>query len=334
MMSLSDQGGERMYEWHRLIQLIIGEIDECIRRRDDEALTLRSLAQKLGYSGFHMTKQFRSVTGMSLREYLRARRLAFALVEVRDTQRRLLDIALDYGFSSHEAFTRAFRREYGVTPAAYRRKPVAVVLRTRIMPFDRYVFGMGEIGMIKSSGKINVYFTTIAAHRLLYIRNAVSNGYWDFWQHHANIPGQDCHTVCGLLDSIPGKLDDMGSGNISSGAGHIMAYESSPEGGSFPCYPVPRFECYGVRLPADYEGPVPEGMLLRDVAEGAYIVFEHGPFDYEQENRTVEFLIDAAQEAFDWDSSEFVFDEAPGRMSYFYHDCERYWKELWPVRKR
>lgn len=323
-----------MYEWHRQLTIIIHEIDECIRRKDDEALTLRSLAARLGYSDFHMTKQFKAIIGMPLRTYLRARRLAFALVEVRDTDRRLLDIALDYGFSSHEAFTRAFRREYGVSPVAYRRKPVAVVLRTRITPFDRYAFGMGEIGMLQSPAHINVYFTTIPAHKLLYIRNPKSNGYWDFWQVHGGIPGQDYHTVCGLLDSIPGKLDDMGTGDSSSGAGHVMAYESSPEGGSFPCYPVPRFECYGVRLSADYDGPVPEQLLLRDVPEAEYIVFEHGPFDYDQENRSVEFMIDDAQEAFDWSASDYMFDDTPGRMSYFYHDPARYWKELWPVCKR
>ena len=108
-----------MYEWHRQIQIIINEIDACIRRRDDETLTLHWLAQLRGYSDFHMTKQFRAITGLSLREYLRARRLAFALVEVRDTRRRLLDIALDYGFSSHEAFTRAFKAEYGISPRAF-----------------------------------------------------------------------------------------------------------------------------------------------------------------------------------------------------------------------
>lgn len=53
---------------------------------------------------------------MQLRDYLRRRRLAFALREVRDSERSLLDIALDYGFSSHEAFTRAFKDAYGVTP--------------------------------------------------------------------------------------------------------------------------------------------------------------------------------------------------------------------------
>ena len=173
-----------MYEWHRQIQTIIDEIDACIRRRDDEALTLHALAARLGYSDFYMTRQFRAITGLSLRTYLRARRLAFALAEVRDTERRLLDIALDYGFSSHEAFTRAFRAEYGVTPADYRKRPVAVALRTRITAFDRYAFGMEEIGMMKTDGKINIYFTSIPAHRFLYLRNNVSNGYWDFWQHH------------------------------------------------------------------------------------------------------------------------------------------------------
>lgn len=323
-----------MYEWHRQIQTIIEAIDASIRRRDDEALTLSNLARKLGYSDFHMTKKFHEITGLSLREYLRARRLAFALREVRDTDRRLIDIAVDYGFSSHEAFTRAFKAEYGVTPAAYRKKPVAVVLRTRIAAFDRYAFGMEEIGMISSDGKINIYFTTIPAHRFLYIRNNVSNGYWDFWQHHEKIPGQECHTVCGLLDSIPGKLDDMGSGDISSGAGQIMAYEAAEDGGKFDCYPVPRWECYGCRVPADYAGPVPEQMRLRDVPEGEYIVFEHGPFDYEQENRSVEFAIDKAWDEFDWNATDYEFDPTMGRMYYFYHDTERYWKEIWPVRRK
>ena len=323
-----------MYEWHRQIQAMIEEIDASIRRRDDESLTLHALAHQLGYSDFHMTKKFHEITGLPLRTYLRARRLAFALWEVRDTERRLLDIALDYGFSSHEAFSRAFKAEYDVSPASYRRKPVAVVLRTRIAAFDRYAFGMEEISMKTSSGQINVYFTTIPAHKFLYIRNNVSNGYWDFWQHHATIPGQDCDTICGLIDSIPGKLDDMGTGDISSGAGQIMAYEAAPDGGKFDCYPVPRWECYGCRVPVDYDGPVPEQMLLRDVPEGEYIVFEHGPFDYETECRSVEFAIDAAWEKFDWRDTDYEFDPTMGRMYYFYMDPAHCWKELWPVRRK
>lgn len=105
-----------MYEWLRQIQLIVNEIDGCIKTHSDDALTLRSLSARLGYSEFYTTRKFREISGMQFREYLRRRRLAFALKEVRDGEKSFLEIALDHGFSSHEAFTRAFKAAYGVTP--------------------------------------------------------------------------------------------------------------------------------------------------------------------------------------------------------------------------
>lgn len=164
----------------------------------EETLTLQRLSRDMGYSAYHTTRKFREIAGMPLRDYLRRRRLAFALKEVRDSHRTLLDIAVDYGFSSHEAFTRAFKALYGVTPGVYRRDPRPVVLRTKIHPFDRYAFGMGEIGMIKSEQGVKTYFVTIPAHRYLHLRNYESNGYWDFWEKQSTVPGGDCATVCGL----------------------------------------------------------------------------------------------------------------------------------------
>lgn len=209
-----------MYEWRRQIQQIVDEIDGCIRSHDDAALTLRSLSRTLGYSEYYTTRKFREISGMQLRDYLRRRRLAFALREVRDSERSLLGIALDYGFSSHEAFTRAFKDAYGVTPSAYRAAPRPVVLRTKIHPFDRYFLGLGEIGMATSKDGVKTYFVTIPAHKFLHIENRESNGYWDFWQKQALIPGQDCETICGLLESIRGKLDDDGG----EYAGQVMGY--------------------------------------------------------------------------------------------------------------
>ena len=99
-----------MAQWHRNIQDIITIIDACIRTQQDEALTLRALAQKLGYSEYYTSRKFRALAGMTLRDYLRLRRLAFALRDVRDTDRSLLDIAVQYGFSSNEAFAHTFRK--------------------------------------------------------------------------------------------------------------------------------------------------------------------------------------------------------------------------------
>lgn len=105
-----------MREWHRQVQNIVEEIDACIKIKTDEALTLEHLSRTLGYSEFYLSRKFREISGMQFRDYLRYRRLAFALKEVRDTEKGLLDIALDYGFSSHQAFSQAFKAAYGVTP--------------------------------------------------------------------------------------------------------------------------------------------------------------------------------------------------------------------------
>ena len=322
-----------MYEWNMYIQSIVDEIDECIKRCDDEAITLHFLSRKLGYSEFYTTRKFKEISGLSLRDYLRHRKMAFALKEVRDSDRGLLDIALDHGFSSHEAFTRAFKETYGVTPSEYRRKPIPVVLRTKINPFDRYFLGIGEIGMAKSNDDIKIYFVTIPAHKFLHIKNYDSNGYWDFWEKQKRIPGQDCETVCGLLDSIKGKLDDEGGNESNGGSGQIMGLLHDPKGKAF-CYGIPRAECYGVRLPADYQGEVPQNMLMIDIPEAEYIVFEHGPFDYEQENQSVEEKISKAIASFDFTDTGYCLDTSPGRIAYFYHDPARFWKEIRPVRKR
>jgi AraC family transcriptional regulator len=181
-----------MYEWHQQIQAIVDEIDTCIKSYNDEALTLRALARRLGYSEFHTTRKFKEVSGMQLRDYLRRRKLAFA--------------------------------------SEYRQNPKPVVLRTKINPFDRYLLGLGEIGMMKSTDDVKIYFVTIPAHKFLHIRNYESNGYWDFWEKQSKIPGQDCDTICGLLDSIKGKLDDHGGGEPNSGSGQVMGYINDPQG--------------------------------------------------------------------------------------------------------
>lgn len=322
-----------MYEWQNKIQLMIDEIDACIKKNDDEALSLSRLANKFGYSEFYISRKFREISGMQFRDYLRYRRLAFALKELRDTQTGILDIALKYGFSSHEAFSRAFKEAYNITPSEYRQNPGPVALRTIIKPFDCYLLETGGTGsMEKSANDVKTYFVTIPAHKFLHIKNYESIGYWDFWQKQSLIPGQDCETICGLLESIKGKLDDMGGDEANSGNGQIMAYINEPDG-RICSWGIPLAECYGVRLPLDYSGDIPSQMLLLDVPEAEYIVFEHGPFDFEKENSSVEEKIERAMKTFDYAASGYCLDTTPGRIFYFYHDPERFWKYVRPVKR-
>lgn len=321
-----------MCKWQINIQQMIDTIDHCIKKNDEEALSLSSLSKQLGYSEYYLSRKFKEISGMQYRDYLRYRRLAFALKELRDTDNGILEIALQYGFSSHEAFTRAFKETYNITPSEYRQSPKPVALRTIIKPFDCYLLGIGGCGMEQSTEDVKIYFVTIPAHKFLHIKNYESIGYWDFWQKQSLIPGQDCETICGLLDGVKGKLDDMGSSENNSGSGQVMAFINEPTG-RICSWGIPLAECYGVRLPIDYSGKIPPQMLMIDVPEAEYIVFEHGPFDFEKENRIVEEKIEAAMKAFDYTAAGYCLDTTPGRVFYFYHDCERYWKYVRPVRK-
>lgn len=85
--------------------------------------------------------------------------------EVRDTKERILQIAIKYGFSSNEAFTRAFREAYGVSPSEYRRNPVPVVLRRIIRPFDCYLMegAMKHMEQKQSNEAVKVYYVKIPA---------------------------------------------------------------------------------------------------------------------------------------------------------------------------
>ena len=51
-----------MGEWYKLVQTIVEEVDGCIKKRNDETLTLSSLSQKLGYSEFYISSKFREAT--------------------------------------------------------------------------------------------------------------------------------------------------------------------------------------------------------------------------------------------------------------------------------
>ena len=88
-----------------------------------------------------------------------------------------------------------------------------------------------------------------------------------------------------------------------------------------------------MRLPADYAGVVPPPLLMIDVPEARYVVIEHGPFDYEQENRTVEAKIEQAMAEFAASDNGYCFDTTPGRVIYLYYDPARFCKYVRPVRQ-
>jgi AraC family transcriptional regulator len=91
-----------------------------IRRRLADDVSLQSLAAGSGWSAFHLHRAFHKVVRETPKRYTQRLRLERAAARLLTTNDPILTIALDSGFASHEVFTRAFGRHFGVTPARYR----------------------------------------------------------------------------------------------------------------------------------------------------------------------------------------------------------------------
>jgi AraC family transcriptional regulator len=85
-----------------------------------EPIALEEIATHSGVSPYHLTRAFDAVTGHSLMRYVRARRLSEAARQLCNGAPDILSVALDAGYGSHEAFTRAFRDHFGLTPEQVR----------------------------------------------------------------------------------------------------------------------------------------------------------------------------------------------------------------------
>jgi AraC family transcriptional regulator len=85
-----------------------------------EPIALEDVASRSGVSPYHLTRAFDAVTGHSLMRYVRVRRLSEAARELSRGAPDILTVALDAGYGSHEAFTRAFRDQFGLTPEQLR----------------------------------------------------------------------------------------------------------------------------------------------------------------------------------------------------------------------
>ena len=102
-------------EWAK--RKAVGRMQDFIEAHLNEPVTLSDLASASRYSMYHSARMFKELTGRTPFEYLRMRRLSAAAVELDKDGRRVVDVAFDFVFDSHEGFTRAFARQFGVPPS-------------------------------------------------------------------------------------------------------------------------------------------------------------------------------------------------------------------------
>lgn len=115
-----------MHAWKQ-IQQTIEYIDEHL----DEEINIDRLAKLASLSQFYYQRLFRRLVKKPVAEYVKLRRMAKATEALAQKDQRILEVALDLGFSSHEHFTRTFKDTFGMTPEEYRKNPMPLNCMTK-----------------------------------------------------------------------------------------------------------------------------------------------------------------------------------------------------------
>lgn len=248
-----------MQEWNEIVQCMIDWIEEHL----DQDPILCKVSQEVGYSPWYCSVIFHDVTGLTLKNYVAGRRLSLATVAIRDTKERILDIAIQFGYSSQEALSRAFKDRYGCTPAAYRKNPIPIPMA---IPKQVLFPKMNAERLKKMEEKrLDVRVEHIPAHKYLGIWEERAENYGDFWKYH------NCDKVCGFIDS----MDKMAHPIVTA---HTAGWVKSGDKKTY---------FYGLGIPLEYAGKIPDGFSEKEIPASDYLVFAYPAFDYLEENNEV-----------------------------------------------
>jgi AraC-like DNA-binding protein len=165
-----------------------------------KVITLKSLSHIAGYSPAQKERLFKEATGKNLFEYIRAMRLTDAAKSLRsDPNQKIIDISLDYVFDSHEGFTRAFSKEFGISPKNYQKQPIPVAY---FIPYDvlgRYLFNHRKEDKKMESKTVFVQVIERPKRKAIIKRGIQATEYFEYCEE----VGCD---VWGILESIPNAL--------------------------------------------------------------------------------------------------------------------------------
>jgi AraC family transcriptional regulator len=188
-------------EWSDRMNAAVSYIEENL----DGELDYNQAAQKACCSMFHFQRMFLIIMGYTPAEYVRKRRLTLAARELIATDKKVIDIALKYGYDSPDSFTRAFRNVHGITPQAAR------VSGAKLAAFPRISFKIE----LKGDTDMDYRITDKKGFDIAVVKRPFSTSGGQnfvkipqFWQEFMKTP--DYGALCALGGGKPGTVTGGG----------------------------------------------------------------------------------------------------------------------------
>ena len=242
-------------EIYRTAQILQDYMEENLGR----SLTLKELAGVAGYSPWHTTRVFKEATGKTPFEYLRGLRLTKAALVLRDHDTKIIDVALDYEFDSHEGFTRAFSKEFGVSPYKYSKTTPPIKLFLPYKVFNTYLAFHKEENRMCEKDNVQTIFVQVIerpTRKVLIKRGKNATEYFEYCEE----VGCDIWSV---LSSVKEALYEPIGMWLPK---HLIKAGTS-------------LYIQGVEVPTNYCNVIPEGYELIELPPSTMMVFQGEPYD-------------------------------------------------------
>lgn len=257
-----------MERWEKINA--VQKMQDYVESHLHEPITMKNLADAAGYSPWHAARIFKELLGKTPFEYVRSLRLSEAALVLRDHDEKIVDVAFDFVFDSHEGFTRAFSKEFGIPPKRYskEKKPVKLYMPTRIR--DYYLMiqkGEAKMNKEKKTSTVFVQVVERPERKLILLRGVKASHYFEYCEE----VGCD---VWGILSSIDKALYEP--------AGFWLPDHLIVEGTS-------RY-VQGVEVPLDYDGEIPEGLEIITLPPCKMMIFQGEPYEDEKYGEAIEDL--------------------------------------------
>lgn len=235
----------------------VSRMQHYIEAHLDEEITPDDLADAAGYSKYHAVRVFKKLTHRTPLETVRALRLTKAAQTLQTFDEKIVDVAMAGGFDSHDGFTRAFTRQFGITPQKYHAEspPVNWFVHYPIEAYFILKEGTEPMPKEKVSKTVTVTVVERPARKLIFLRHNAT----DYFSACGEV-GCDWE---GFYNSIPEKFDTAAGGRLPK----------------FLIQPGTNGRAFFVEVPLDYSKPIPDGYEIAELPPCTYLYFNGVPFE-------------------------------------------------------